>query len=181
MTTPTETLRHEHQIILKVLDVAERLAERARQGAVDRAAIEQVLDFVRNFADRCHHAKEEKLLFVRMQHRGMPADTGPLACMLDEHEQGRSLIGRAAQSVAAAAAGDAAARRVVADALAGYAALLREHIWKEDNVLYPMGERLLTEQDQQELADAFARVEEEEMGAGTHERYHALAHDLEKV
>ena len=60
----------------------------------------------------------------------------------------------------------------------GYVRLLRAHINKEDNVLYPMGERILTAEDQQWLAKEFDRVEAEEIGAGVHEKYHQMAHEL---
>jgi hemerythrin-like domain-containing protein len=66
----------------------------------------------------------------------------------------------------------------VRDNLLGYTRLLRAHIGKEDNVLYPMAERILTPEDQQWLAEEFDRVEAEEMGAGVHEKYHQMAHEL---
>jgi len=177
--TPTEILKHEHQIILMVLDAAEREVRRIRVGAaVDAEKIEKMLDFIRNFADRCHHAKEEDLLFVRMQQRGMPADSGPIAVMLHEHEEGRARVRAVAAALPRAAQGDASATTAVTTNLLAYIQLLRAHIDKEDNVLYPMADRLLTPQDQRALAEDFERVESEEIGEGVHERYHQLAHEL---
>jgi hemerythrin-like domain-containing protein len=57
---------------------------------------------------------------------------------------------------------------------------LRAHIDKEDNVLYPMADRLFTPEDQRALTKAFEKVEAEEIGEGVHEKYHQLAHDLVK-
>jgi hemerythrin-like domain-containing protein len=76
---PTETLKHEHQIILMVLGAAEREAQSIQNsGKVQADELDRMLDFFRNFADRCHHAKkEEELLFVKMQERGMPVRGGP--------------------------------------------------------------------------------------------------------
>jgi len=74
---------HEHKIILQVLDAAEREARRMGEtGEVRTERLEQMVDFFRNFADRCHHAKEEKLLFVRMEERGMSREAGPIGVML---------------------------------------------------------------------------------------------------
>ncbi|MDH7486396.1 MAG: hemerythrin domain-containing protein [Anaerolineae bacterium] len=177
--TPTETLKHEHRIILMVLDAAEREARRIQAGgAVDTEKIEKMLDFIRNFADRCHHAKEEDLLFVRMGQRGMPTDSGPIAVMLYEHNEGRARVRAVADALPQAAQGNAAAIATVTANLLAYTQLLRAHIDKEDNILYPMADRLLTPADQRTLAEAFERVEAEEMGAGVHERYHHLAHEL---
>jgi hemerythrin-like domain-containing protein len=55
--------------------------------------------------------------------------------------------------------------------------MLRAHIDKENSILYPIADRVFTAEDQQELMEAFDRVEAEEMGEGTHERYHQLAHE----
>jgi hemerythrin-like domain-containing protein len=74
--------------------------------------------------------------------------------------------------------GDAAATAAIARDLKAYVRFLRAHIGKEDNVLYPMADRLLTAEDQRELMAAFDRVEAEEMGEGVHEKYHELAHKL---
>ncbi len=177
--TPIELLMHEHQIILMVLEAVEREAQRVQDsGQVNAAKTEQMVDFIRNFADRCHHAKEEDLLFVRMQERGMPAQGGPIGAMLMEHAEGRRLVKATAEALPEAAKGDPQAVAAVGNNLLGYVRLLRAHINKEDNVLYPMGERILTAEDQQWLAKEFDRVEAEEMGAGVHEKYHQMAHEL---
>ena len=177
--TPTEILKHEHDVILLVLEAVEREARAIRHaGCADAERVEKMLDFIRNFADRCHHAKEEKLLFVRIQQRGIPRDGGPIGTMLAEHEAGRAHVRAVAEGLPKAAQGDPQAAQAVVDNLMGYVRLLRAHIDKENNVLYPMGDRVLTEEDQCSLAAAFAQVETEEMGTGVHEKYHKLAHDL---
>ena len=147
-------------------------------GQVNVEKTEQVVDFIRNFADRCHHAKEEDLLFVRLQERGMPAQGGPIGVMLMEHAEGRRLVKAVVEALPDAARGDPQAVAAVRNSLLGYTRLLRAHINKEDNVLYPMGEGILTPEDQQWLAEEFDRVEAEEIGAGVHEKYHGLAHAL---
>lgn len=176
---PTDILRHEHQVILKVLDAAEREARAiADGGAIDTARIGSILDFVRTFADGCHHAKEEDLLFVRLGEKGFSSESGPVAVMLQEHELGREHVGAVAASLEAAGAGDEVAREAVAKHLAGYADLLRQHIFKEDKVLFPMAEETLDPAEEDALAADFARVERERLGEGLHERYEALAREL---
>ncbi|MFH1176239.1 MAG: hemerythrin domain-containing protein [Acidobacteriota bacterium] len=177
--TPTQILKHEHQVILLVLQGAEREARAIQAGAEPHLpVIEEIVDFIRAFADRCHHGKEENLLFARMVERGMPREFGPIGVMLHDHEQGRALVGAVAGAISGAASGDRAATATIATNLLAYVALLRAHIEKEDNILYPMADQILSPTDQQELAEGFDRVESEEMGEGTHERYHRLAHRL---
>jgi len=175
----TDILKHEHQIILLVLEGAEREAQRIQEtGVVQAGKVEELLDFFQSFADRCHHHKEEKVLFVRMQERGMPADRGPVAAMLLEHDQGRGLLSAVAEALPEAAKGKAEAVASVRDNLRAYVALLRAHIAKEDTVLFPAADQLFTAEDQETLAEAFDRVEAEEIGDGVHEKYHQWAHDL---
>ena len=173
--TPTETLKHEHQIILLVLEAAEREAGAIRQsGRFDAAKVHKFLDFFREFVDRCHHFKEEKHLFPQME-GAAPESAGPISMMLREHQEGRRLLGALAASVEKP---DAASAAKVSEGLLAYADLLRQHIFKEDNVLYPLTDRVLDEEDRQALAEGFAMVESQEMGEGTHEKYHQLAHEL---
>ncbi len=175
---PTEILMDEHQIILAVLDAAEREVQRIGEtGEVRVERVEQMVDFFRNFADRCHHAKEENLLFVRMEERGMPRQAGPIGVMLYEHDLGRGHV-RAVAEALPRAASDPAARQAVRDHLAQYIQLLRDHIYKEDHILYPMADQLLLPEDQVDLERAFEQVEREEIGVGVHEKYHELAHRL---
>lgn len=176
--TPTETLKHEHKIILMVLDAIEREVISIRDtGKVNQDRLEKIVDFVRNFADRCHHAKEESQLFVKMQERGLPKEGGPIA-LVREHEEGRRLIKAVADAIPQAAQGDRMSKMTISENLLGYVNLLRAHIQKEDNILYPMADRFLTPADQKSLAEAFERIEAHEIGEGVHEKYHQLAHEL---
>jgi len=177
--TPTQILMHEHEVILMVLEGAEREARAiAAGGPVDEAKVSQIVDFIRNFADRCHHGKEENVLFARLVERGFPKDFGPIGIMLQEHALGREHVQAIARALPQAVSGDGAARTKLVDSMLGYVALLRSHIHKENNVLFPMAEQALSDEDRAALIEAFERVEREELGEGTHERYHLLAHEL---
>ncbi len=180
--SPTETLKHEHKIVLMVLEGAEHEAAAIKGGAAVRTEkVEQMVDFFKNFVDRCHHAKEEKHLFPALAAKGFSPESGPVAVMLHEHEQGRAAVRAIAAALPGARAGDRKAATDLADALLGYADLLRAHIFKEDNVLFPMAEQALPADEQTRLAGKFDEVETEEIGPGVHERYHRLAHELAGV
>ena len=180
----TELLVHEHEVIGKVLDGAEAEAERLRRtGEVRRERLGKLVDFCRNFVDRCHHTKEEKHLFPALEERGVPAGArgagaGPIAVMLGEHEEGRRTVRGLAQALEQGEQAPGRAARLLAERLEAYVGLLRAHIEKENNVLFPLADRVLSPQDQEKLLAAFEKVEAEEMGEGTHERYHQLAHEL---
>jgi len=176
---PIEALKQEHKIILVVLTAAEKQVRAIEAaGKVDGERTDKILEFFRNFTDRCHHTKEEKRLFVTLEARGMRHDAGPIAVMLAEHQHGRNRLKAVNDALIKARAGDRQMIKQVRENLAAYVKLLKEHIIKEDNVLFVMAEKMLTPQDQKSLAAAFEKVEAGEMGDGLHEKYHQLAHEL---
>lgn len=173
--SPTEILKSEHRVIERVLDAVERMAT---QDQIDAESFRQAIDFLRNFADGCHHAKEENELFPRMEAAGIPREGGPIGCMLDEHAHGRSLIARMAENLDPAAAGDLHARGTLRLAVAEYTDLLRKHIWKEDNVVFELADRALNCGDRNAMLEGFERTEHTSANAGKHERYVRLADEL---
>lgn len=175
----TGILKHEHQAILLVIGAMEKeVAHIEKTGEIHARTIREMADFFKNFVDRCHHAKEEKHLFVMMYERGIPVKTGLLAALLREHEQGRGYVRAVKEAVTGKGAPAAAAIRKSKKNLASYARLIRAHIGKEDSLLYPMADRLLKSADQNSLAEAFEKVESEELGEGVHEKYHAWIEQL---
>jgi hemerythrin-like domain-containing protein len=170
---PTEILSSEHRVIEQVLDCLEALARRARDEQrldIERAGV--ALEILRTFADRCHHGKEEERLFPMLVARGMSTHHGPIAVMLDDHRSGREHVARMA------AACTAADVRAFAAAAEGYVALLRDHIAKEDGVLFPMAESMLDEGAREVLLESFRAFEHHDLGAGTHERMLRMADEL---
>lgn len=177
---PTAELSQEHQAILLMIRVLEKMADRLEAGrAVDPDDPEKSVQFLRGFADKCHHAKEEDLLFPAMEKAGIPRTGGPLGVMLREHVEGRALVKAMADSIPGIRKGDKAAARRFAESARGYGALLSQHIYKEDNILYPMADARLSAAAQDELATCFADVEKNIVGAGKHEKFHELLHRLE--
>src|SRR5690348_364126 len=136
---PTEILSQEHRVIESKLDEVEQQIQGIAAGApLPRAFFDEALDFFRNFADGCHHAKEENLLFPRMQERGVPERGGPIGVMLSEHDAGRAYLRAVRENLDAATEGSEQARAQVVENAAGYIALLRQHIQKEDQILFRM-------------------------------------------
>lgn len=177
----TENLKEEHQVILrmiKVLNVASNRLERGQE--VSHDVFKKAVDFIRTFADRCHHGKEQDTLFPLMVERGIPSRGGPIAVMLKEHEEGRRYVKGLAEALAKYESGDEEAKRAVVENARSYAKLLEQHIYKEDNILYPMGDRVLSHTDNQELLEKFEKIEKETIGEGKHEYYLNIIEELER-
>jgi hemerythrin-like domain-containing protein len=176
----SEVLKSEHRGIERMLKVLEGEAARIEAGErVNVEMMEQGIDFLRNFADQCHHTKEEKELFPAMAKAGVPTEGGPIGVMLEDHVQGRAHIRGMSEALEAYRQGDEAAAKRLAGSIRAYTELLTGHIWKEDNVLFAMADEVLPDSIQAELVASFDRIESEHMGEGVHERYHQMLDDLE--
>jgi len=177
----TQILMDEHRVIERVIASLDSATSGMEQGEPVRPGFYlDAADFIKGFADGCHHRKEEGVLFVAMADAGMPTQAGPIAVMLAEHEQGRTYTRAMRQAAERLQAGDESARADVIRNARGYAALLRQHIAKEDGVLFPMADQVIPVSAQGQVAEDFERVEHEETGEGVHEKYLALAEALER-
>jgi len=169
----------EHRVIERMIANLEEGSRRLESDKTIRPGFFiEATDFIKGFADGCHHKKEEGVLFPSMATYGVPIDGGPIGVMLAEHEQGRLLTRNLRLAAERLEAGDQTAKQDVIANARGYAMLLRQHIMKEDNILFPMADRVLPFSEQEKVAIGFDRVEHEETGEGIHEKYLALVDKL---
>jgi hemerythrin-like domain-containing protein len=171
-------LEDEHLVIAKVVGAAPVLADRLEAGQfVDVETLLGVVEFMRTFADKCHHGKEEELLFPALAHKGIPTQGCPIGILTAEHARGRALTKELAEAAEAYQSGEPAAREAVVKSLRGIAALYPNHIWKEDYLLFPMTEKVLSVEEQQSLYQQFELVEER-IGRDVHQRLVHFAEGL---
>lgn len=149
----TETLKREHDVIERVLQLLEQAARALRlHKPLPDGFQSWAVEFIRHFADGCHHSKEEEVLFPLLEERGVPRQGGPIGVMLYEHEVGRDCVRRMSQTLPESGNDPAA----FAAAAEEYVDLLRQHIRKENEVLFPMADAVLSPVDD---ADAVARFQ----------------------
>jgi hemerythrin-like domain-containing protein len=156
----TDVLREEHRTILAALDRFEVHLRQAREtGVLDAAGLDAFLDFFQQFADGCHHAKEEKVLFPALERAGMSACFGPLVVMRYEHDQGRDHVQTMRSLRGHAAEGNQVAREALLRRGEEFVDLLRAHIEKEDHCLFPMVEARLGDEDAREILACYEAVD----------------------
>ena len=176
--TATKGLRDEHQWILKVSGALEVILDREPDHGLDFDAIEDCVSFIRLFADACHHGQEEDLLFPELEARGMPRDAGPLAVMLKEHEMGRAYVGHMVKAFPEAREGDPDARKILVNSGRGYIQLIRDHILKEDNVLFNLADQPVTGAACDQLCEAYGVVCQRRFEGRSKEELEALGGQL---
>lgn len=177
--TLTSTLVEEHKLIKRMIDVLEKAANSLENGnEINPIIFEQAADFIRNFADKFHHAKEEDILFKEMIKKGMPEKDSPIEAMLIEHEQGRNFVKGIIKATGELKKGDEKATAEIVKNARGYTELLREHIDKEDNILYPLAERMLAGEEDR-IKKEFEEAELKKGGEATVKKYKGIAMSLE--
>jgi hemerythrin-like domain-containing protein len=160
----------EHDIIERGLAVLEKSVTRIESGqSLPDDFAQWAPNFFAQFADKCHHAKEEDIFFPMLKERGIPVEGGPIGVMLNEHVIGRDCVRRMRE---ASEANDFDKGKF-AVAANEFIHLLRQHIFKENNVLFKMAETVLSEADDADLDERFTAIEQERELAGMHERYDA--------
>lgn len=175
---PTDVLRKEHKIIHKMADAAKQDAKEIQNSdEVDAERIAKYHDFFKNFADRCHHAKEEEELFPVL--REMKVDPVIIDLLTQQHEQGRLLLGGIKEVLTALKDNKTVAdTQALARYILEYAELMDRHIRIENEYLWPRVAEQLSDLQKEALAEAFYRIETDDLGKGFHEKYHALAMDV---
>lgn len=179
MNNCIHNLMEEHRLIVAVLGSLDVLAEKLDAGGT--VSSDEVLKFTRffvGFADKAHHGKEEDRLFLKMQEAGFPRESGPLAVMLHEHGDGRSLVRAMAESAANPGPLAAAQARNIVGLAREFIVLLRLHIHKEDNILYPMACQCLPEAEMRQLDEACGQFDREMIGPEERQRLKDLAAEL---
>jgi hemerythrin-like domain-containing protein len=175
---PTEMLEEEHRFIQKVVSAIPALVEALETGQkVEAQTLQDIVEFMRTFADKCHHGKEEVHLFPALEKRGVPMKGCPVGALTHEHQQGRALVTGLAEAAEAYAKGDTAAIEALVSNLRGITELYPNHIWKEDYLLFPMTNKVLSSDDQKDLREKFKAVENA-IGRDVHQRFERLAVEM---
>ena len=172
MAFASDDLRKEHVDILLAVEILEGMA--AHADSLSTVEVSDVVNFLRLFADKCHHGKEEGLMFPALEKIGMRSQGGPIGDLLKEHEKGRRFMAK----MDAAAIGDNLHKEAFAAAARDYADLMRPHILQENNVVFPVGDRNIPMQEQAELLEKFELFEMEVIGEGVHDTLHETLHAL---
>src|SRR5512146_2547959 len=130
MSKAIADLLNDHQAILSALNILEKMvAAEKKNEPVHPQDIQSFIGFLKEFADKCHHGKEEGLLFPAMIGAGVPDRGGPIGGMMSEHVTGRGFIHEMGEALTPAFDPVRFAK-----AARGYIALLRAHIQKENMV-----------------------------------------------
>lgn len=158
-TNVTQVMVDEHKLILRMIALVETNTALLESGKFRNWQFYlDAVDFIRNYADRFHHAKEEDVLFTELIKNGMPEKQSPIEAMHMEHDQGRAHVRAMEEAAQKAFDGEAGQAAIISQHAKGYATLLRGHIEKEDSILYPLAERVLSEDVRARMLTAYEQA-----------------------
>jgi hemerythrin-like domain-containing protein len=169
-------LLEENKMILGVAAAAQAEAEHIRRSTnVDQTPVRKILDFSRNFTDRCHHAKQQRYYFPAVLVYAGPRVRGLIDELEAEHAYGQSVLDEIDYLLTSP---DLATARMIAERLSTYADLVRRHVRKENEQLYQKADTALPDSEERALLVGFERLEQIELGPDFHERYHILGEEI---
>jgi len=175
----TEMLRQDHEDIQTVLAILAEMSNRLEEDAdVPPDDLATVLRYLDVFVTQSHNAKEEEALYPALAEVGLPPDSGPIALMMAEHQMVQNFLGGLHEAIARYKPGDSDDGHMIAEYARNYALLFSKHIEQEDQVIYPVADQRLPAEEQDQLAKRFEEIERQTIGAGGHDRWHRMAHDL---
>jgi len=177
-----QQLKDEHEGIKIMLSIMEKISNDLEKGKdLNIEHYAKIIEFIKGFADKCHHGKEEDILFPAMVNHGIPKEDSPIAVMLKEHQLGRGYIKSLSSAFDEYKDGNKLAINNIISSSMNYVELLKNHIEKENNVLFMLADKVLNEAEQDEIFDAFEKLEVEKIGIGKHEEYHHLLKELKTI
>jgi hemerythrin-like domain-containing protein len=167
-------IRTEHRSLAAVLYTLQALARGAHDGrlAPDYALARLIVDYLESFHQRFHHPKEDDHLFRALRARTGEARAA-LAELEREHREGDAQLAELREAINRAQSGAGGAQELAA-AVERYADFHWHHMRTEEDVIMPLAERVLTEEDWNGIDAAFADHDDPLFGRARREEYRRL-------
>ena len=170
----------EHEMIERAMAVLKNCLEKIDESVKTPLQMQRAIDFLLEFGDKIHNTKEEKFLFPLMGQKGLPVEGGPIGVMLMEHEAERKLLVKMTADLPGLAEASTTARQKFAAEGFEYLTIRAEHIWKENDILYAMGRKVFTDEDNINLLAGFEEVNEQAYGTEAKELFAQMLLEVEK-
>lgn len=175
---PTGLLEAEHRVIRRMVSTMLLLAAALeRDSGVEATTWPKIVDFMRTFAEQVHHGKEEGHLFPILRRKGVPVAEYPLEALIRDHEITQALTQELAEATETYLRGGIGAKAILIGILRGLIDLYPNHMWKEEYLLFPMANRLMSPKQQRDLRDKFAATNAV-IGTDAYRQFEQLADQL---
>lgn len=181
---PTDILKKDHKMIMDIIKILEACAGTLEEGGkCDLDLLKNGMDMIKNFTHKYHRRMEDSVLFKIAEKKDAPWGGGNISSMLREHEEGaervRDLADILKESVKEGTVSKKTRKAIIKN-LYGYSSLLSSHLMREEKILYPLIENLLTKQEKTNILRTFERFDLEAKEIGEKDRYSDLIKKFKK-
>lgn len=168
----------EHRLIERMLSAIENVLSNIKsKHKVDPVFVDIAVDFIRMYADRTHHGKEEDILFRDLKNKPLSdEDRGIMNELIDEHMFGRRTTQSLVEANSRYRNGDEAALDDIAENLQTLIEFYPKHIEKEDKVFFPSSRTYFTDEEDQAMLAEFREFDQRMI----HEKYASVVDELKK-
>ena len=175
-----EKLIDEHWLISRMVNVLTALNKRLESDdQADVKVLTDVVDFLRMFVDKNHHAKEEDALFPTLERRAVNPQGCTVQSLKNEHEQGRILATSLSDAIGKYKTGDPTAKNKISAAIRSSIELYNDHIWRENILLFPAAEKALNESELNDATKSYDELDKR-FGSDFRSKYDQLVKALEE-
>jgi hemerythrin-like domain-containing protein len=175
---PRGPLMVEHRLIERMISLIDKEVKKIENSnVVNQLFIDTAVDFIRFYADRTHHGKEEEILFRDLSKKKL-SDNDKIMMneLIQEHTVGRNTTAELVKSAAAYQKGDKATLPLITQNLRKFVDFYPKHIKKEDKVFFPSSMKYFSESEQQSMLDEFWEFDRKMI----HAKYKSVIESLEK-
>jgi hemerythrin-like domain-containing protein len=168
----------EHRLIERMLSVIRNvLSEIEAKHKIDPVFVDTAVDFIRVYADRTHHGKEEDILFRELKNKKLATeDRRIMEELIEEHVFGRQTTKALVDANDRYCNGEQAALTDIAANLRILTEFYPRHIAKEDKVFFPSSRNYFTDEEDQALLTEFYEFDRKMI----HEKYTSLVDGFER-
>jgi len=172
--SPTDNLMSEHDDIKELLKIMSKIAGNIKSNNVFYTSdVEDIIEFLNFFIEKSHHGKEE-VYYPKLESYGVLKDTDLLSVMMDEHTLSRNYLKDIYTCVENCKVGNYFSGEMLAESLINYVLVIENHMQKEENIIFPLADRMLSDEKQDEISKEFEKVEESLVQHGFQVHYHDL-------
>ena len=173
---PRGPLMHEHRLIEKMFKVVRnKISIIEKQNCADPVFLDTAVDFIRTYADRTHHGKEEDILFKDLAAKNMALEDGRLMQeLIEEHKYSRQITGDLVKGKEDYLKGRQEALQTIVEKLSLLVEFYPKHIVKEDQKLFPDSEKYLTKNEQEGMLQEFWKLDKRMI----HDKYKSVVEHL---
>lgn len=170
----------EHEMIERAMEVLKTNLGKVASGQYNKIQTARAIDFLLEFGDKIHNIKEEKFLFPRMNDRGAPTEGGPIGVMIMEHELERNLLVKMQMALGTLQTATEDKKSAFVKEGLEYLIIRAEHIWKENDILFNLARKILTEEDSAYLLEEFKRSDQEHYGENASSKFATMLSEVEE-